>query len=77
VSTDKVVNVNDRSTPADGVGGVLGRSLGVGAAPQAQINIAALVSSIVCPILNNLVASISFLAPVLQPIRVRFGCISI
>ncbi len=69
--SDKVVNVDNRSTPVDGVGGVLGRSLGFGAAP-AQINIGA----IVCPILNALVAQIPFLAPFIQPLRVSFGCIS-
>ena len=69
--TDKIVNNVDRSTPVDGVGGVLGRSLGFGAV-RAQIN----VSGLVCPTLNALVAQIPFLAPVLQPLRVSFGCIS-
>lgn len=71
LQTDKIVNNVDRSTPFDGVGGVLGRSLGFGAAP-AQIS----VSALVCPILNALVAQIPFLAPILQPLRVSFGCIS-
>lgn len=71
VQTGKIVNNVDHGTPVDGVGGVLSRSLGFGAAP-AQINIGALV----CPVLNALVAQIPFLAPVLQPVRVLFGCIS-
>ena len=66
---DKIVNV--QNTPVDGAGAVLGRALGFGAAP-AQINIGA----IVCPILDALIASIPFLAPILQPIRVLFGCVS-
>lgn len=74
-STDKIVNVDNHSTPVDGVGGVLGRSLGFGAVP-AQIDVGALIRSIVCPILTALVAQIPFLAPFIQPIRVAFGCLS-
>ncbi len=69
VSSDKIVNVDGASI--EGVAGSLGKALGFGAAP-AQINIGA----IVCPILNALIAQIPFLGPILQPVRVLFGCVS-
>lgn len=63
----KIVNV-DWSTAGNGTA----KALAFGAVP-AQINIGA----IVCPILDALIAQLPFLAPILQPVRALFGCISI
>ena len=60
----------------DNVGGAIGQSLGFGAAP-AQINIPTL-QSIVCPILEALATGPlgGLIGPIINSIRVFFGCIS-
>lgn len=41
----------------------------------AQIDVGALIRSIVCPILNALAAAIPFLRPILSAISAAFGCV--
>lgn len=65
---------SSREVPGvDGVGAVLGRSLGFGA-PVAQISITA----IVCPILEALANGplASFIGPIINALRATFGCTS-
>jgi hypothetical protein len=52
------------------------------AAPVAQFDVAALIRSIVCPILNSLVAAFSgffggFIVPIIQQLQIAFGCTGI
>jgi len=79
VSYDKsqvVTNINDGSAVIDGVGATLGRTLGFG--QQAQIDVGALIRSIVCPILAALAGGPfgGFIGPIINSIRASFGCTS-
>ena len=52
------------------------------AAPAAQIDVAALIRSIVCPILNSLAAAFSgffggIVLPIIRQLQIAFGCIGI
>ncbi len=52
------------------------------ALPAAQIDIAALIRSIVCPILNSLAGLFgsffgAFIQPIIQQLQIAFGCIGI
>lgn len=69
---DPAVTVSDVTT--GGVGETLGQALGFGAALAPQINIQA----IVCPILAALASGpfASFIGPVINALRIAFGCIS-
>lgn len=75
-ATKVVSEVEDRNTAIDGAGAVLGQSLGFGA--QTQIDVAALIRAIVCPILNALATGPlgGFIGPVINQLRVAFGCAS-
>lgn len=77
VKTKVVSNVNHGKAVVDGTGAVLGRTLGFGAA-QPQIDVPALIRAIVCPILNSLAAGPfgSFIGPIINSLRVAFGCVS-
>ena len=52
------------------------------AAPAAQIDVAALIRSIVCPILNSLAAAFSgffggIVLPIIRQLQIAFGCVGI
>ena len=71
-----VTNINDGSAVIDGVGATLGRTVGFG--QQAQIDVGALIRSIVCPILAALATGPfgGFIGPIINSLRAAFGCIS-
>lgn len=62
----------------DGAGAVLGKTLGFGAAVP-QINVSALIRSIVCPILFALAAGPfgAFIGPIIASLEAAFGCASL
>ena len=73
--TAVVTNIEDGTAVVDGAGATLGRALGFG--QQAQIDVGALIRSIVCPILATLVSTLpAFAASILNGLRSAFGCIS-
>ena len=73
-TTNLVTNVEDGAQLVDGAS-VLGKSLGFGAAAQISIPDIRL---IVCPILNALASGPlgPLIAPVINALRLAFGCIS-
>ena len=75
--THVVTNVDHGKAVVDGAGAVLGRTLGFGAV-QPQINVPDLIRAIVCPILASLLSGPfgGFIAPVINSLRVAFGCVS-
>lgn len=75
--TELVTNVEDGTSTIDGAGALLGRTLGFGAAP-AQIDVGGLIRAIVCPVLSALATGPlgGFIGPVINQLRVAFGCVS-
>ena len=75
--TKVVTNIDHGKAVIDGTGAVLGRTLGFGA-PQAQIDVGALIRSIVCPILDALASGPfgAFIGPIIGGLRAAFGCTS-
>ena len=75
--TKVVTNVDHGKAVIDGTGAVLGRTLGFGAV-QPQIDVAALIRAIVCPILAILAAGPfgGLIGPVINSLRAAFGCTS-
>lgn len=73
--SEVVTNIDDGSAVVDGAGATLGRSLGFG--QQAQIDVGALIRSIVCPILASLANTLpGFVAGIINSLRAAFGCVS-
>jgi hypothetical protein len=75
--THVVSNIDHGKAVVDGAGAVLGRSLGFGAV-QPQIDVGALIRSIVCPILAALASGPlgGLIGFVINPLRAAFGCTS-
>jgi hypothetical protein len=75
--TKVVSNIDHGKAVVDGAGAVLGRSLGFGAV-QPQIDVGALIRSIVCPILAALASGPlgGLIGFVINPLRAAFGCTS-
>ncbi len=76
--TNVVTNIDDGQAVVDGAGATLGRTLGFGAAAQPQIDVGALIRSIVCPILDSLASGPfgAFIGPIIAAFRAGFGCTS-
>lgn len=73
--SEVVTNIDDGTAVVDGAGATLGRTLGFG--QQAQIDVGALIRSIVCPILANLLNIVpGFAQGIINSLRAAFGCIS-
>ncbi|MEW6154495.1 MAG: hypothetical protein AB1673_10985 [Actinomycetota bacterium] len=74
VTADHPAIAHDATVPLDSLGSTLGETLGFGAALAPQINIQA----IVCPILAALASGpfAAFIGPVINALRIAFGCIS-
>jgi len=73
--SEVVTNIEDGSAVVDGAGATIGRSLGFGAAPQAQFFD---ICGIIRPILLALANSFGgFLRPLFNSLLVGFGCASI
>ncbi len=73
--SEVVTNIDNGTAVVDGAGATLGRTLGFG--QQAQIDVGALIRSIVCPILNALANSLpGFAAGIINGLKASFGCIS-
>jgi hypothetical protein len=75
--TKVVTNIEDGRAVIDGAGAALGRTLGFGA-PQAQIDVAALIRAIVCPILAALGGGPlgGLIGGIIGSLRAAFGCTS-
>jgi hypothetical protein len=73
--SEVVTNIDDGTAVVDGAGATLGRTLGFG--QQAQIDVGALIRSIVCPLLATLANTLpAFVAGIINSLRASFGCIS-
>jgi hypothetical protein len=79
--TKVVTNVDNGKAVVDGAGAVLSRTLGFNAAP-AQIDVGALIRSIVCPILTAIATGPLgslfglIILPIINSLRAAFGCTS-
>ncbi len=76
--TSVVTNIDDGRAVVDGAGATLGRTLGFGAAVAPQFNVGAIVCGILDAILSGPLGSLlgGFLAQILAPLRIAFGCTS-